>query len=58
MASTTAEVMLYYGIDTPEFEKSVNSIRFSKDPELSFREIVKIISPIYDAAYDKGWDRG
>ena len=43
MASTTAEVMLYFGNDTEEFVRAVNFIRFSSDPELTAEEIIKIL---------------
>jgi hypothetical protein len=43
MASTTAEVLLYFGNDDREFAKAVDYIRFSEEPELSTQEIIKIL---------------
>lgn len=43
MASTTAEVLLYFGNDTEEFARAVNFIRFSGDPELTTEEIITIL---------------
>lgn len=54
MASTTAEVMLYFGEDGKGFEKAVNALRFSAEPPLETDEIIAIIRPIWDA----GWQRG
>lgn len=52
MASTTAEVMLYYSTDDIDFERAVNALRFSNYPELTTREIIKLINPIWKAAQD------
>jgi hypothetical protein len=54
MASTTAEVLLYYGVDDEGFENSVNAIRFSQNPPLEVREIIDIINPIWREAFDLG----
>lgn len=43
MASTTAEVMLYFGEDSQEFANAVNYIRFSVEPEMSAQEIINIL---------------
>lgn len=43
MASTTAEVILYFGNDDAEFVNAVNRLRFSEEPELTTQEIIKIL---------------
>jgi len=58
MASTTAEVMLYFGTDNRKFADSVSSIRFDGIHERSVREIIEIIKPFYHTGYDEGWDEG
>ena len=58
MASATAEVLLYFQTDDPEFAVSVNKIRFDGVVERSTREIIEIVRPFWDAGYDEGWDSG
>ena len=58
MASTTAEVLLYFGEDGYRFKQAVDKLRFSLDPELSTREIIDLIGPVWSAAYSKGYDEG
>lgn len=58
MASTTAEVLLYFGEDRPGFVEAVNKLRFIIEPELSTREIINILGPVWSAAYSKGYDEG
>lgn len=58
MASTTAEVLLYFGEDGKEFQEAVNKLRFIIEPELSTREIINILGPVWSAAYSKGWEYG
>lgn len=43
MASTTAEVIMYFGNDDAEFVRAVNYIRFSEAPELTAPEIIDIL---------------
>jgi hypothetical protein len=57
MASTTAEVQLYFQCDDPKFVETVNRLRFDGVIERTTREIIDLINPIWDAAYDKGWNR-
>lgn len=52
MASTTAEVLLYFGTDEPKFKEAVDKIRFLSDPPLETREIINLIGPIYNRGYD------
>jgi hypothetical protein len=54
MASTTAEVMLYFGTDDKDFQRTVNEIRFSDDPSLDAREIIELLKPIYMRGYYEG----
>jgi hypothetical protein len=54
MASTTAEVLLYYGVDDEKFAEAVNAIRFSSEPPLETREIINIINPIWGVAHEEG----
>lgn len=58
MASTTAEVLLYFGNDGPKFQAAVDRLRFLIDPELTFREIVEILDPVFQAAYEEGYRDG
>lgn len=58
MASTTAEVLLYFGSDDPKFVKAVDALRFSAEPPLETAEIVKILQPIWSVAYDRGYEDG
>ena len=58
MSSTTAEVLLYYGVDDRKFAEAVNTIRFSADPPLETREIINIINPIWRTAFDLGREEG
>jgi hypothetical protein len=58
MASTTAEVLLYFGTDDPEFTETVNKIRFSVDPPYETRAIIDIINPIWRVAFDLGREEG
>jgi hypothetical protein len=55
MASTTAEVALYFGEDDPDFLEAVDRLRFTANPSLGFEEIRKILGPVWSAAYDKGY---
>ncbi len=54
MASTTAEVLLYFGTDDTEFEDAVDKIRFSQEPPMEAREIIDLIKPIYWRGYYEG----
>lgn len=58
MASTTAEVLLYFGESGYRFNEAVNKLRFTTDPEMNFDEIISILGPVWAAAYSKGWDDG
>lgn len=58
MASTTAEVQLYFGTDDPEFRKAVNALRFDGVIERSTREIIDLINPIWREAFDFGREEG
>jgi len=58
MASTTAEVLLYFGEDGREFKQAVDKLRFAADPEMSTREIIDIINPIWRVAFDLGRQEG
>lgn len=53
MASTTAEVLLYFGTDDPEFRKAVDTIRFITTPQMETREIINLIGPIYSEGYNR-----
>ena len=53
MASTTAEVLLYFGTDSEEFKAAVDKLRFSQDPPLETREIINLINPIYSEGYGR-----
>lgn len=52
MASTTAEVLLYFGTDEPKFKEAVTRLRFLIEPEMTTRELIELISPIYNGGYD------
>lgn len=54
MASTTAEVMLYFGCDDPEFRKTVDTLRFVTTPQMTAREIIDLLSPVWRGGYDQG----
>lgn len=56
MASTTAEVLLYYGTDDDNFKATVDYLRFSRSPEMTAREIIDIINPIWRFAREQGYD--
>lgn len=58
MASTTAEVLLYFGTDSEEFKAAVDKLRFSQDPPLETREIINLIGPIWSVAFDRGFWEG
>lgn len=58
MASTTAEVALYFGEDDPKFLEAVDRLRFAADPPLEFEEIRQILGPVWTVAYDKGYQDG
>lgn len=58
MASTTAEVLLYFGVSGYRFNEAVNKLRFTTDPEMNFDEIISILGPVWSAAYSKGYDEG
>lgn len=58
MASTTAYVALYFGEDDPKFLEAVDRLRFAADPPLEFEEIKKILGPVWNVAYDKGYSEG
>jgi hypothetical protein len=58
MASTTAEVLLYYGVDDEKFAEAVNAIRFSSEPPLETREIIDLVNPIWRIAFDLGRKEG
>jgi len=51
MASTTTEVLRYFGTDDTDFEDAVNAIRFSREPPMETREIIDLIKPIYLRGY-------
>lgn len=56
MASTTAEVLLYFGASVDsEFGETVDKLRFLTDPPMETREIIDLISPVWQAGYDDGW---
>lgn len=50
MASTTAEVLLYFGTEDPEFRKAVDTLRFITTPQMTAREIIDLIRPIWAEA--------
>lgn len=54
MASTTAEVLLYFGTDDPEFRKVVDTLRFITTPQMDTREIIELLKPVYRRGYDEG----
>lgn len=54
MASVTAEVLLYFGTDDKDFQRTVNEIRFSDDPSLDAQEIIELLKPIYMRGYYEG----
>ena len=56
MASVTAEVLLYFGTDNKKFREAVDALRFDGEDERSVQEIIDLLSPIYRAGYDEGWD--
>lgn len=58
MASVTAEVMLYFGIDDPEFRKTVDILRFIATPQMNTREIIDLLNPVWDTAKEIGYDEG
>lgn len=58
MSSVTAEVLLYFGTDDPEFRKSVEELRFSVEPEREAREIIDLVRPFYRYGYDEGYSDG
>lgn len=49
---------MYFGEDGKEFQEAVNKLRFIIEPELSTREIINILGPVWSAAYSKGWEYG
>lgn len=56
MASTTAEVLLYFGASADKkLTEAVNKLRFLTDPPMETQEIINILSPAYRAGYDEGW---
>lgn len=57
MASVTAEVLLYFGTDDPEFRDTVDAIRFGQEIDNSVT-IIKLLRPVWGVAYDKGYEDG
>lgn len=58
MASTTAEVLLYFGSREPDFRKTVDTLRFVTTPQMTAKEIIDLLKPIYRAGYDEGFSDG
>lgn len=58
MASTTAEVQLYFGDDRDALREVIDRLRFSQDPPLEKAEIIAIMQPIWTVAWNKGWSAG
>lgn len=54
MASVTAEVMLYFGTDDPEFRSTINALRFITTPQMDTREIIELLKPVYWRGYYEG----
>lgn len=54
MASVTTEVLLYFGTDDPEFRKTVDTLRFITTPQMTTREIIELLKPVYREGYDEG----
>lgn len=58
MASTTAEVMLYFGSDDPKLQAAITQLRFIAPVELTTREIIDILGPVWSVAYNEGYADG
>lgn len=54
MASTTAEVQLYFQCDDPEFRKTIDTLRFITTPQMTSREIIDLLRPVWRNGYDEG----
>ena len=58
MASTTAEVMLYFGTDDPAFRKTIDTLRFITTPQMDTREIIELLKPVYWEGHYEGFSEG
>ena len=56
MASTTAEVMLYFQCDDSEFRKTIDTLRFITTPQMTTREIIDLLRPVWKGGYRDGYD--
>lgn len=58
MASVTAEVLLALGASRTDIQlvQSIDTLRFQFD--MGSQEIVQILSPVWRAGYDRGFDDG
>lgn len=58
MASTTDEVLLHFGTDDVKFRVAVDMLRFMSSTELTSREIIGILSPVWQVAHQEGYADG
>lgn len=57
MASVTAEVLLYFSTDDPEFRDTVDAIRFGQEIDDSIT-IIRMLRPVFNVGYDQGYADG